>query len=194
MTMPALITKCEKIKTETRLKKFYSLINQTVRMSSVDNGDPDGWGLYDGKGHDYNFHLNVLNQYFFPYMKYSRVENCKTDADNNNTACVYFFDGSAMRVKFDRFGGTFNYFIDGDSSHKTAKNWFYFEFHMVGDENSFVAQNKNYIVPRGWVHGMGKVPTTVPECMIKGCNKTNINFCTKCIELNNWKIPDGYPW
>lgn len=42
--------------------------------------------------------------------------------------------------------------------------------------------------------GMGKVPKTVSECMNKGCNKNKILFCTKCIELNSWKIPENYPW
>ncbi len=195
MTIPGLITKCEQIRTETRLKKFYSMINQTVRMSSADNGEPEGWGLYDGKEHDYRYHLNILNQYFLPYMKYTKVENCKTDPMNPYTACVYFLDGSAMRVKFDHFGGTINYFIDGDSSRRIAKNWFYFEFHMVSDEYSrTVGNNKNYVVPRTWGEGMGKVPKTVSECMNKGCNKNKILFCTKCIELNSWKIPENYPW
>ncbi len=194
MTMPSLMTKYRKIRTETRLKKFYSFINQTVRMSSADNGEPEGWEIYTQKDNDYNYHLKVLNNYFLPYMKYLKVENCKTDKDNPHTACVYFFDGSAMRIKFDHFGGTINYFIDGDSSNKTAKNWFYFEFHMSTDEYSQTIGNKNYIVPRTWVNGMGKIPSTVSECMKKGCNKTNINFCTKCIELNSWKIPDNYPW
>ncbi len=193
MTIPGLITKYQQIRTETQLRKFYSMINQTVRMSSADNGEPEGWNL-TAAGHNYHYHFNILNQYFLPYMKYLKVENCKTDPDNPNTACVYFFDGSAMRVKFDRFGGTINYFIDGDSSRRIAKNWFYFEFHMAENEYSQRLGNKNYVVPRTWGKGIGKVPKTLSECMKKGCNKNSIFFCTKCIELNSWKIPKNYPW
>lgn len=43
MTIPTLMTKYAKQRTETQLVKFYSMINQTLKMSVADNGDPDGW-------------------------------------------------------------------------------------------------------------------------------------------------------
>ncbi len=27
---------------------------------------------------------------------------------------------------------------------------------------------------------------------VKGC--TNCGYCTKMIQMNDWKIPDDYPW
>ena len=99
-----------------------------------------------------------------------------------------------MRVKFDHFGGTINYFIDGDSSHKTAKIGFILNFTWLEMRILLLHRTKIILFQEAGFRVWGRFQTTVPECMIKGCNKTNINFCTKCIELNNWKIPDGYPW
>ena len=39
MTIPTLMTKYQKHKTETQLVKFYSMMNQTLRMSVAENGD-----------------------------------------------------------------------------------------------------------------------------------------------------------
>ena len=39
MTIPTLMTKYAKQRTETQLVKFYSMMNQTLRMSVADNGD-----------------------------------------------------------------------------------------------------------------------------------------------------------
>ena len=43
MTIPTLMTNYAKHKTETQLVKFYSMMNQTLKMSVADNGDPDGY-------------------------------------------------------------------------------------------------------------------------------------------------------
>ena len=43
MTIPTLMSTFAKQRTETQLKTFYSRINQTIKMSIADNGDPDGW-------------------------------------------------------------------------------------------------------------------------------------------------------
>ena len=43
MTIPTLMSVFAKQRTETQLKAFYSRINQTIKMSIADNGDPDGW-------------------------------------------------------------------------------------------------------------------------------------------------------
>lgn len=42
ITIPTLMTKYAKKRTETQLKAFYSKINQTLKMSAAENGDIDG--------------------------------------------------------------------------------------------------------------------------------------------------------
>lgn len=57
MTIPTLMTKFAKSRTETQLKTFYSKINQTVKMSIAENGDPEGW-ITSNKEYTYEEMLN----------------------------------------------------------------------------------------------------------------------------------------
>ena len=43
ITIPSLVTNYQKHVVETKLAKFNSTMNQAMRLSMVDNGDPDGW-------------------------------------------------------------------------------------------------------------------------------------------------------
>lgn len=73
MTIPNLIQSYKKSVIETRLAKFYSMMNQAIRMSEIDNGpqstwtdyhvtntqDEDGNNVYD-KGEMYDTRTNTL--------------------------------------------------------------------------------------------------------------------------------------
>ena len=43
LTMPALIQNHKKQIVETSLKKFYSVVNQAVQMSELENGPSQNW-------------------------------------------------------------------------------------------------------------------------------------------------------
>ena len=45
MTMPALIEHHQKSVISSRLKKFYSSINQAIKLSEVDNGSSEYWDI-----------------------------------------------------------------------------------------------------------------------------------------------------
>lgn len=74
MTIPTLMTKYAKQRTETQLKSFYSRINQTLKMSAAENGDIDG--LIERKAYSYDEQVEFLKQYIFPYMKHLGYEDC----------------------------------------------------------------------------------------------------------------------
>ena len=67
ITIPTLMTKYAKKRTETQLKAFYSKINQTLKMSAAENGDIDG--LITQRTYSYDDQVEFLKQYIFPYMK-----------------------------------------------------------------------------------------------------------------------------
>ena len=61
MTMPQLLPKLEKIKTEAKLKKFYSVIGQSTNTILVENG---GWS-----GLDYSLTASVFfDKYYSKYI------------------------------------------------------------------------------------------------------------------------------
>lgn len=62
ITLPGLITSYQKNATAVKVEKFYSMINQAVRLSMVDNGEPESWDLPE-KAFHYTSNVNYFNQY-----------------------------------------------------------------------------------------------------------------------------------
>ena len=63
MTIPTMITNYQKHVVETKLTKFNSTLNQALRMSSAENGDPDAW-VTQNKNYTYNENVEFLHTYF----------------------------------------------------------------------------------------------------------------------------------
>ena len=107
MTIPTLMSTFAKQRTETQLKAFYSRINQTIKMSIADNGDPDGW--VEEKAYSYNEQVDFLKQYIFPYMKNLGYKECTI---RQVGVCIYLMDGGAMWFSVDRNGGDIEYYVN----------------------------------------------------------------------------------
>ena len=76
----------------------------------------------------------------------------------------------------------------------TPRNSFAFQFKKTTNLNY---QKSNFIEP--WVAGKSSAFDGTYESLKKGtyaCSKdvNKPNYCTKWLELNNWKITDDYPW
>ena len=105
MTMPTLIQKNNNKVVETRLKKFYSVINQAIKMAEVDYGDKQYWfealsgAEVDKDGKPVpgtSAQEKWFNKYFTPYMKI-----LKTDIGFNGGLIAYLPDGSALGLGFN---------------------------------------------------------------------------------------------
>ena len=107
MTIPTLMSTFAKQRTETQLKAFYSRINQTIKMSIADNGDPDGW--VEEKAYSYDEQVEFLKQYIFPYMKNLGYKECTI---RQVGVCIYLMDGGAMWFSVDRNGGDIEYYVN----------------------------------------------------------------------------------
>ena len=65
LTLTNLFNAYQKHQTETALKKFYADINNAIRMSIVDNGDPEGWVVaYDNYNADKTLDFLKISFYF----------------------------------------------------------------------------------------------------------------------------------
>ena len=203
MTLPALIQKNNNKVVETRLKKFYSAINQAILMAENDYGDKKFW--YDVlTGASFDDEGNVIEgsseiekwcqKYLIPYMKVVKSETL-----SDGSFIMYFADGSAFEPEFkysrdwyfypgnplkciDKYGpgiqglGICKFafiFYPVDS----AGHWKYhynkgmepYKYYWDGDNNKLY---------RGHAYS---------------CENDGL-YCTALIQMNNWTIPDDYPF
>ena len=189
MTMPSLITNYQKQKTVSYVKKFYSDINNAVRMSVVDNGDVELW-MEDYREDSYSANLKFLQEYILPYIKYLRVENC-----NEQKACVYLPYGM-FSYRVDYNGGDIAFFVNS-KYERFPKNYFVFQFNKATNHG-----NRTTVEPYAYAWDGNYNPpesNTLKTVGWGGCN-TNAGddakyaYCTKWIQMNTWEIPDHYPW
>ena len=204
MTIPTLMSTFAKQRTETQLKAFYSRINQTIKMSIADNGDPDGW--IEEKAYSYDEQVEFLKQYIFPYMKNIGYKECTI---RQIGVCIYLMDGGAMWFSVDRNGGDIDYYVnkkDTDLKYQDRKTVVNlqrkkFQFQLAKITGKYLGDGKldptrtstDFVTPYvfGWNGTEEGLKNGYWAC-VKGC--TNCGYCTKMIQLNGWKIPKNYPW
>lgn len=189
MTIPTMITNYQKHVVETKLTKFNSTLNQALRMSSAENGDPDAW-VTQNKNYTYNENVEFLHTYFFPYIKYLHYVPCSNDTSN---VCITLLDGIFFRFRIDGNGGDITYFLDGDVTRRHPRNSFQFQFTKKSGINLTV-NSTSFVEPYiySWNGTMEHLKNGNTWACKRGC--TNCGYCTKLIQLNGWKIPKDYPW
>ena len=189
MTIPNLMTAFAKHRVETQLVKFYSTMNQAMRMSVADNGTPEGW-VVSGKTYTYDENVEFLETYISPYLKHSGYNDC---TGNSRQVCMELFNGGLLVVGIDSNGGDFMYFIDGDNSNITGRNYFVFQFSKVSGVDS-TYNSQNFLEP--YVYGWDGTEEGLRNHSRYGCRKGHVgNFCAKRIQRNSWRIPSSdYPW
>jgi len=199
ITIPNLITAYQKRQVETKLKKFYSTINQTVRLSMAENGSPEGWFsdfTAGGSGYTYERQVEFLNTYILPYMKNHGYEKCMSDSKVPKPGvCVYLFDGGLMWFYVDRNGGDITYLIDNNWDNRSVnkrKKRFYFQFYKLKSSYDLNTLNSTSFV-EPYIMNWDGTREQLLDGNTRSC-KTDGVYCTKLIQLNNWKIPKDYPW
>lgn len=200
ITIPTLMTKYAKKRTETQLKAFYSKINQTLKMSAAENGDIDG--LITQRTYSYDDQVEFLKQYIFPYMKILGYEECSPGAQIH--VCIDLIDGGLMTFSIDSNGGDIQYFPDANIGRekmierkplkKTTREVFAFQFAKYNNRDKKEIKSSDFVEPYvfmwdGTKEGLTKKGTWA---CVKNC--TNCGYCTKMIQMNDWRIPDDYPW
>lgn len=204
MTMPALIQKNNNRVVETRLKKFYSVINQAILMSEIDFGDKKFWyedlknATLDEDGNpipNTNEAQKWFNKYLAPYMKIVRTETLSDGA-----FMVFFPDGSALRpaTAFTRDW----YFYPGDPKRCQAQYgigygkalgvcMFAFNFYPSSEDVEWKYHYNKGMEPykAGW---NGNI-STLYSGSSHSCKTGDGLYCTTIIQLNDWKIPADYP-
>ena len=200
ITIPGLMTKYRKSVVENRLKKFYSTINQAVRLSIEEHDDiifdtsaleADTEGSDSHAATNKNFEKEWYNEYILKYMTGVTTVDMQNGSNEQRGIKVSLNDGSGF-TSFLYLGSNADLYLfycinasDKSCSYNNydGKNTFMFSYSP--DMKSFVTSYAN------------RRPTdfeTLKNATDYGCYKGHKQYCTRLIEMNGWKIPDDYPW
>jgi prepilin-type N-terminal cleavage/methylation domain-containing protein len=211
LVMPPLIQNSRKRAVETRLQKFYSVMQNAVKLSEVEHGDKEGWWTSDCGAMKC---IDYFNEYLGKYIVTLEVKYVGNSVDSLNYIQATFNDGTMFIIKpsfddiyfypnkkkfnADGFGNT----SGGDFSAvrpDAGINFFMFRF----SPTSKSANNINHF-NKGVDPYMLDLPENFTREMIingsaqpsYGCKKnaTVRAYCTALIRENGWKIPDDYPF
>ena len=211
LTMPILMQNYNKKVTETRLKKFYSTMNQTVERLKVDHGDLKDWdytvdNVYEEGEEKTIDHLTnqsdaiaaKFEEYFGKYIEF--VDKKKVEVEGKDRYLFYFKDGSAI---MPAWYNNFDYEYFPKNPEKCLKNSrenrygicsFAFQLYS-NSENVHLHGFVPYFVGLSYNNGTFNIATMYND-PTKGCrNGTHMsgNYCGLIIMLNNWTVPDDYP-
>lgn len=210
LTLPALIQKNHVTTVETRLKKFYSSINQVIQMAEVKYGDKENWAPKDTD--------EFWNVYIKPYLKYTDVENVTTDgALGSQKYLISLPDGSGFIMDI-----YFSYKSDGSPLLKTNGGHFIFcpqvkdcrggvDYSIMGKKQFLFGYWPNEDPAAGghtkmkYHKGKGVEPylahwdgreESLTDIDHYGCKAGSATaaFCTAVIQHNGWHIPKNYPF
>lgn len=216
MTLPALIQDHAKKVVEARLKKFYSSINQAILMAENDYGDKKIWyedvtgAQFDGEGNPIEGSSDAekwVNKYLKPYLNVTKVETLGNNAPPaiKGAVMIYFADGTALSFwqKSTRdwffFTGNINKCLKNKNvlnlNDVTGKCVFSFTFNPGNGTSSWKYHYNKGFEPYkvSWDGDINKLY----DGSTYACNGSNNNarhYCTAIIQMNNWTIPDDYPF
>ena len=209
MTFPIMIKNYTYKVTETRLKKFYTSINQAVMLAEVKYGDKSSWfedlagASIDSDGKPIEG-SSQAEKWFRKYLG-SQLNVASYDLDSYGRFIVYFADGSALK----------------QSSSSSTRDWYFFPsnadkcFAKYGNTPSkglgicafaFNFKPNSDIVDWTYHRNKGFEPWKYRwdgslDSLWEGCRgaNTNVNappsvfFCTALIQYYGWNIPKNYP-
>ena len=214
MTLPILVQTYRNHVVETRLKKFYSIINQAIQRAEVDYGDRKDW-YEDLQGATLDKNGNRVDgssaserwfkKYFEPYLSVVKYSYSSTERG----FYVYFPDGSVLAN-----GGantrTWTYYpvnpercIEMDFDDKVGVCAFSFNYFPVIATTNGISGNASDYQKWKYVLNKGFEPYTfnwngTKQGLYNGCKGNVVSgtahaYCTKIIQDNGWKIPKDYP-
>src|SRR5574344_1050038 len=197
--IPTLIQKVQHQEIETKLKKFYSDVNQAINLSKSEYGDMDTWDytdtVFEGGTANYETTKEWCEKYFCKYIK--RLKSEYRNINGDNCYLLYFNDGSIMCYRTNLVD---IYFFTNEKaleSNVFGKNRFCFSFFPIRkineDPRNLIFIGKGLIT---WAFRWDGNIETLKADSTYGCNKTAkwAAYCARLIQLNGWKIPDDYPY
>lgn len=190
LTIPALIHNYKKAEYSAKLKKFYSLINQALQLSQLENGEISTWSrddnIYDDEGEfspeeNFNEMTRYWNKYFSPYIKTLKVTK------SGNNAMIYLQDGSTINAWN---GGcvSFTYDLNGDKKPNSLGKDQYF-FHICNKP----AEQERYLGKNVIFGPAGLIDLKNRQEALQRCISVPSDCGVLLIKYDNFEFKDDYP-
>lgn len=185
LTIPGLISKYHRVVVENKLKKFYSIMNQAVKMSIADNEDivyMDVSDISDSQNSDKI--LAWYNEYLLKYL--TGVQSKKV---NTTYIKVMLNDGTGFVSYMQKIsdGNTplwFFYCLDANDKSCEPESF--------DGRNTFLFRFSPE--QKALVTAWAGVPLERAKQSCYSKNPGSRHGCTELIKQNGWKIPYDYPW
>ena len=221
LTLPTLIQSYRNQVVETKLKKFYSEINQAIQLSEAEYGAKEEWyadsnqyGSLGDYGDDDVAGISIPEKWFMKYIG-SHMTVVQTKYDSKNRPTFYFKNGSALKLMTEAITAD-----NPTTTYRGARDWTFYTMdpdkcvNIYGSEDAAVGKCGFmflYIPTHhttwgvGYHLGKGFEPykyawngnkNSLYTNRQYGCNSNSntLNaYCTAIIQLNGWKIPKDYP-
>lgn len=201
ITIPGLITTYKKHVLETKMKEFYSIFNQSLKLAEADYEDMEGWDYSAGTTKDEDGNIihrsNITNyewfqRYLQPYLKTSTVVN-------KYHLYYVWYDGFGIEfingtaVSCGTFDGGVQgklvcmYYPNAEKMRNVKDNT---------NEANRLIPGKDYFLfeIKHELENKGLRPYNSNSCyQTTGTQYLPSPGCAKLIIDNNWKIPKNYP-
>ncbi len=179
MTIPNLVQNYKKKEYSVRVKQFYSMMTQIIKLSEIDNGNIETWhkdatsiddlgNVASGK--------KFTQRYILPYLKYSTID------DNPKWYTTHLNNGSSFSVKN---GGCYDVLFDvnGDNGpDKYGQDRYVFLIclsHWNGNNTGFQVYDAH---------------TANTREKAKELCQTSASYCNVLLYYDNWEFKENYPY
>lgn len=201
LTLPTIMSKYREQVTISKVKKFYSTMQQAHLRSIADNGDVDSWDWVAEGGESNNeILLSWFNKYWAPYLNNIRIIDRKVLKDNDLIdGGITFILGDGSVANMGGFSGNYlhvslytNYKTFMNESATAGKDSFLFGFAAnLSSKDKCLTRFDAYACDRNDEEFLKN--NSWGGCYPK--QTTNGHpYCTRLLQMHNWQVPKDYPY
>lgn len=206
MTIPNLLTKMDRDKKIATVRKAQSILNQVIKLSTIDNEDYEAWDTSLPP-------REYLDKYYTPYMKV--IAYCDTYSKCNYKSAAPWsrYNGSNSYTGFNAYSRIPIFTLDGilysisqtGGSNDQDDNGIY-DFNYIGSNGVFIDVNGPnkpnrfgndvFMLVRNQDGSVMPLGYNLPDSKInQDCSKQGkCLYCAEKLRRNGWKPTNDYPW
>lgn len=197
LTFPSLMSSYNKKVASTRLKKFYSTMQQAILLAKAEHGDLEYWSRTGDLEEDeesetsanYTAALNYWNKYFASQFHTLKIE---PDKENRKNVAIYLTDGSKLSIWN---GGCLdiNFDVNGDNNPNTMgidRFYFllceseYYRTRQFGDKNIIFSPYNTYFA----------TPLSNRAAALDACKNNSVMCAALVVLYDGFEFASDYPY
>ena len=196
MTMPTLIANHRKKVVETKLEKFYSVMNQAINMTNAEYGDASNWVIDCGPSERPTCSAKDVEDWLNSTIgKHLKILKIEPNSDQRGIL-VYFNDGGVLYIQNYIYDMTFYLNQNAIKHSQGGKDTFQFRFNpIVYAHQSTSSSSLTYVLGKPF-EPYATYWDGTREQLVDGhfysCSKGQV-YCAKLIQYDGWKISKDYP-